>query len=153
MTPASTTDRIHKEITLRAPRARIWRALTDAGEFGAWFGVELDSGFQAGQTVRGRITSPGCESLRFEATVEWLRPEESFAFRWSPCGDGTQPAAADAPSTLVEFRLDGVDGAVRLTVTESGFDTLPADQRRELFARNEGGWAIQVENFRRHVDG
>jgi uncharacterized protein YndB with AHSA1/START domain len=32
----TSTDRIEKTILLRAPRSRVWRALTDAWEFGAW---------------------------------------------------------------------------------------------------------------------
>jgi uncharacterized protein YndB with AHSA1/START domain len=31
------TDRIEKQILLRASKSRVWRALTDADEFGAWF--------------------------------------------------------------------------------------------------------------------
>jgi uncharacterized protein YndB with AHSA1/START domain len=34
-----TSDRIEKQIVLKAPRARVWKSLTDAREFGAWFGV------------------------------------------------------------------------------------------------------------------
>ena len=36
-----STDRIEREILLKAPRARVWRALSDAEEFGDWFGVAL----------------------------------------------------------------------------------------------------------------
>ena len=32
------TDRIEKQIVLKAPRARVWRAISDKTEFGAWFG-------------------------------------------------------------------------------------------------------------------
>ena len=35
-------DRIEKQIELKAPVARVWRALTDYREFGDWFGVKLD---------------------------------------------------------------------------------------------------------------
>ena len=36
-----TTDRIEKKITLRAPRSRVWRAISRSEEFGAWFRVAL----------------------------------------------------------------------------------------------------------------
>jgi hypothetical protein len=49
-------DRIEKQILLRAPLARVWQALTDASEFGAWFGVKLDGPFKAGARVTGRIS-------------------------------------------------------------------------------------------------
>ena len=37
----TSTDRIEKQVVLRAPRAKVWRALADAPRFGAWFGVDL----------------------------------------------------------------------------------------------------------------
>jgi len=54
-TMTTNTDRIEKQILLRAPRARVWRALTDADEFGSWFGVKLDGPFIAGAIRRGVI--------------------------------------------------------------------------------------------------
>src|ERR1700741_4371732 len=55
----STSDRIEKQIVLKAPRARVWKALTDTREFGAWFGVELRGEFKEGETLRGKITTKG----------------------------------------------------------------------------------------------
>jgi uncharacterized protein YndB with AHSA1/START domain len=37
-----TNDRIEKEVVLRAPLDRVWRAISDADEFGRWFGVRFD---------------------------------------------------------------------------------------------------------------
>jgi len=37
----TTTDRIAKEIVLRAPLARVWRAISDPDEFGSWFRVDM----------------------------------------------------------------------------------------------------------------
>src|SRR4051812_40206530 len=66
----SSTDRIQKQVRLKAPRSRVWRALTDAQEFGTWFRVKLETGFAVGQVACGHITYPGYEHLKFEATVE-----------------------------------------------------------------------------------
>ena len=49
-------DRIEKQIELKAPRARVWRALTDYREFSEWFCVKLENPFVPGQTPRGQIT-------------------------------------------------------------------------------------------------
>lgn len=35
------TDRIERHILLKAPRSQVWRALSNAEEFGDWFGVAL----------------------------------------------------------------------------------------------------------------
>ena len=53
MSVAAVNDRIEKKILLRAPRARVWKALTDAAEFGTWFGVRFDGPFVAGAPMRG----------------------------------------------------------------------------------------------------
>ena len=61
----ASTDRIERKILLKAPRSRVWRALSNAEEFGNWFGVALKGkAFVAGQRVQGHITYPGYEHLR-----------------------------------------------------------------------------------------
>jgi hypothetical protein len=62
-------DRIEKRLDLRAPRSRVWRAIANAEEFGAWFGVRIDGAFTPGTSVQGRITSPGYEHLTQEMTM------------------------------------------------------------------------------------
>src|SRR5512139_3094913 len=146
MTNASS-DRIEKEILLRAPRARVWRALTNAEEFGTWFRVKLDGGFAVGQRLTGRITYPGYEHLTFELTVERMEPEEEFAYRWHPYPADPKVDYSQEPMTLVEFRLEQVTGGTRLTVVESGFDRIPAGRRAEAFRMNNDGWAEQLGNI------
>jgi len=147
----SSTDRIEKTVHLRAPVARVWRALTDAAEFGAWFRVKLEGPFAVGATVRGRITYPGYERLTMEVLVERMDRERLFAFRWHPAAIEPGADYSAEPTTLVEFRLDEEAGGTRLTVVESGFDRLPAARRSEAFRINEGGWSEQLRNIERHV--
>ena len=149
----SSTDSIHKDITLRTPPSRVWRALTDSAEFGEWFGVRLEGTFRVGEIIRGRITNPGCEHMILEARVERMEPERYFAFRWHPRDIDADVDRWTQPSTLVEFRLEAAGDGTLLRVTESGFDAIPAEHRNDAFTRNEGGWAIQVENIKRHLDG
>ena len=153
MTESSSTDRIHEEITLRAPRSRVWRALTDSAEFGEWFGVRLEGPFRIGEEIQGKITHPGYEHLTFKASVERMSSEQSFAFRWRPQAIDPEVDYSGEPTTLVEFRLEEAGEGTLLTVSESGFDAIPEEQRGDAFVRNEGGWAGQVENIRRHVGG
>jgi hypothetical protein len=54
-------------------------------------------------------------------------------------------------STLVEFRLEPMEGGTRLRLTESGFDKVPAARRDEAFLRNDGGWTQQMKNIESHV--
>jgi len=98
-------DRIEKQIELKAPIARVWRALTDHREFGKWFGVNLEAPFVPGQTARGRITYPGYEQYTLEAVVQKMEPERLFSFTWHPYAVDSQKDYSKEPSTLVEFRL------------------------------------------------
>jgi uncharacterized protein YndB with AHSA1/START domain len=147
------TDRIEKNILLRAPRERVWRALTDAREFGAWFRVKLEGDFAVGKRVAGRITYPGFEHLTMELTVERMDTGQLFSFRWHPYAVDPEKDYSSEPTTLVEFRLEEVAEGTRLTVVESGFDHVPAERRAEAFRMNGNGWATQMENIRQHVSG
>jgi uncharacterized protein YndB with AHSA1/START domain len=151
--PMTATDRIEKQTLLRAPRARVWRALTDAAEFGTWFRVKLEGGFAVGQRTRGRVTYPGYEHVTFEVVVERIEPERLFSFRWHPYAVDPAVDYSHEPTTLVEFRLEDAPGGTALTVVESGFDRLPPGRRDEAFRMNEGGWKVQMENIRCHVAG
>ena len=51
-----STDRIEKQVVLRAPLDRVWRAVSDAEHFGRWFGVRFDGPFVAGKPVTATIT-------------------------------------------------------------------------------------------------
>ena len=147
----SSTDRIEKEIQLRAPRSRVWRALANAEEFGQWFRVKLDGGFAEGATVRGRILYPGYEHLTMEIFVERMDPERLFSYRWHPYAIDAKVDYSQEPTTLVEFRIEDAKNGTRLTVVESGFDRIPLARRAEAFRMNDRGWTEQLANIERHV--
>src|SRR5437868_4219807 len=145
------TDRIEKTIELDAPISRVWRALTDHHEFGAWFRVRLDGPFVPGQVSRGQITYPGYEHVKWEAVVQKMEPERLFSFTWPQPKSLDQTDYSNEPTTLVEFRLEKTANGTLLVLTESGFDKLPADRRLDAFRRNEGGWTEQMKNIEKHV--
>jgi uncharacterized protein YndB with AHSA1/START domain len=155
MNDSTKTDRIERSIDIKAPRARVWRALADAAEFGSWFGVKLEEqAFVAGQPVRGHITHPGYEHLRFEARVERVEPEQLLSFYWHPYAIDPAVDYTQEEPTLVSFTLeDGPENGTRLTVVESGFDKVPPQRRDEAFRMNSQGWDAQVINIARHVAG
>jgi uncharacterized protein YndB with AHSA1/START domain len=149
------TDRIEKKIRLRAPVARVWRALTDHAEFGLWFGVKFDRPFTPGAAMRGTIVGTTVDpeiakaqkaygDKPFEITIEQMIPEKLFSFRWHPHAMEPGVDYSGEPTTLVEFALSEVAGGVELTVTESGFDRIPLARRAQAFQANEQGWGIQV---------
>ncbi len=148
-------DRIEKRIELRAPISRVWRALTNPREFGEWFCVKIDGPFAVGQVSRGHIIHPGYEHVKWEALIQKMEPERLFSFSWPhpKSFDKAEysPDYSNEPVTLVEFRLERTATGTLLTVTESGFDKLPADRRLRAFRDNEGGWAQQMKNIEAYV--
>ncbi|MGA2907430.1 MAG: SRPBCC family protein [Terracidiphilus sp.] len=144
-------NKIEKQIELNAPVSRVWRALTDYREFGEWFRVALEGPFVVGQPARGHITWPGYEHLVWEAVVQKMEPEKLFSFTWHPYSVDPAVDYSKEPPTLVEFRLEPTATGTRLTLTESGFENVPAHRRAEAFRMNEGGWAQQMKNIETHV--
>jgi uncharacterized protein YndB with AHSA1/START domain len=148
------TDRIEKNILLQAPLRRVWLALADAAEFGAWFGVKFDGPFTPGATVRGVIAptvvnaevakgQKQFEGAPFEIAIERMEPERLLAFRSHWQGD----------ATLVVFTLEETAAGVMLTVTESGFDQMPLERRAKMFAANEEGWSVMVKVIEEYLAG
>jgi uncharacterized protein YndB with AHSA1/START domain len=158
---------------LNASPARVWRALTDAREFGQWFGVELEGTFVEGERIAATFAHEIDEVALAEyqrklglkpskikqpegrltfCTVERVEPERYFSFRWSPYGIDAEADPQNEPQTLVEFRLEPAAEGTLLTIVESGFDRVPAHRRERAFRMNEGGWSAQAQNVKRHVE-
>ena len=146
-----TTDRIEKHFEVSATRSRVWRAISDSAEFGAWFGMTLDRPFAPGATVFGRLTIPGYDHITVEIQVERLEPESYFSYRWHPYPMNPAIDYKAEPTTLVEFRLEETAGGTAIAITESGFDRLPASRRAEAFRMNKGGWDSQARKLASHV--
>jgi uncharacterized protein YndB with AHSA1/START domain len=148
---AVETDRIQKQILLRAPRSRVWRALSDAKEFGSWFGMDLRGSFVPGARVRGRVTHPGYEHLTVDIEVERMEPERLFSWRWHPAPVEPGTDYSKEPTTLVVFELEEKSGGTLLTVVESGFDRLPAARRAQAYRLNDEGWGMQMTFIEKHL--
>jgi uncharacterized protein YndB with AHSA1/START domain len=147
-----STDRIERNILLKAPRSRVWRALSNAEEFGDWFGVALKGKtFAAGKRVQGQITHPGYEHVVWDVLIERLEPERLLSWRWHPAAVEPSVDYSKEPTTLVVFELKEVEGGTLLSVVESGFDSLPPSRRLDAFRMNSGGWDQQMKRIEKHV--
>jgi uncharacterized protein YndB with AHSA1/START domain len=157
-----STDRIEKQVFLRAPVERVWRAIADSQEFGRWFGVQIDGPFVAGTSVTTTITGTTvddevAERQRPHAGVKsiWqivaVEPPRRFAYRWHPFAVDSDIGYDAEPTTLVEFTLSPAADGVLLTIVESGFDAIPATRRSAALEANSGGWAKQVELVRKYL--
>jgi uncharacterized protein YndB with AHSA1/START domain len=147
----NTTDRIEKEIVLRAPRSRVWRALADVEQFATWFGMKLEGTWAPGSRAHGHFTLSGHGDVTIEIAIERMDPESRLSYRWHPYAFEPGVDYSNEPTTLVEFQLEEIAGGTRLTVVESGFDGIPAARREEALRMNDAGWAEQLENIARYV--
>ncbi len=148
----TSTDRIERKVLINAQRARVWRALADAGEFGDWFGVNFKGKtFVAGKHIQGKITYPGYEHLNMDVLVERIVPEQLLSWRWHPAAIDPKVDYSQEPTTLVVFELKEVEGGTLLTVIESGLDNIPLARRADVFRMNSSGWDQQMENIKKHV--
>lgn len=150
MTAAAPTS-IEKSIHLAAPRSRVWRALTTASEFGAWFGMHLDGQFTAGQPIIGHMSSKTYGEFRMELLIGDISPETHFSYYWHPFEVDASIDYSVEPRTLVTFTLADQDGGTLLTVVESGFDGVPSARRGTAFEMNTRGWAAQLENIAKYL--
>jgi uncharacterized protein YndB with AHSA1/START domain len=156
-------DRIEKHVVIRAPRDRVWKALTDSKEFGRWFGVRFEGPFAPGRSVRGVITPSELATPEETAghpylgkpmvfQIERLDPPHRFSYRWQPIEGRKSIEAEDGPSTLVEFTLEETKDGTQLTVVETGFSAIPATHRKAAYESHDGGWTVQVDRVRVHIE-
>ncbi len=157
-----TNDRIEKEVVLRAPLERVWRAISDADEFGRWFGARFDGPFVAGASVTGVITPTTVDEDVARAQEPYagksdtwqivaVEPQRRLAFRWHPYGVEDDVDYSKEPTTLVEFTLTETNDGVLLRIVESGFEAIPAERRAAAFEANSEGWAAQTELVRKYL--
>ena len=157
-----STDRIEKQIVLRASRERVWRAISDAGAFGLWFGVAFDGPFVEGARLTGKITPTTVDpevakmqephsGMPFEWTVERVEPMQRLAFRWHPFAIDPAVDYSKEPATLIEFELHDTPGGILLRISESGFDQIPLARRAKAFTANERGWEIQTTLIEKYL--
>lgn len=158
----SQTDRIEKKILLRAPLERVWQAVSDAKQFGTWFGVEFDEPFAPDASITGRIVPTKVDAevakmqephtgMACDITVDRIEPMNLFSFRWHPYAVESDGEYSKERTTLVTFRLEDAPDGTLLTITESGFDRIPLARRAEAFASNEQGWAIQTTLIEKYL--
>jgi uncharacterized protein YndB with AHSA1/START domain len=157
-----STDRIDKQILLRAPRERVWAAVSDAQAFGIWFGVAFDGPFVAGKRLTGKIVPTRMDEAiakmqepytgkAYDWTVERIEPMQRISFRWHPYAIEEGVDYSNEPTTLIEFVLEDAPGGILLKISESGFDHLPLARRAKAFKANDGGWEMQTRLIEKYL--
>lgn len=144
----ASMNTIEQQVTIKAPRSRVWKAITTPSELSTWFRCTLSTkDFRVGETINGVSTYPGHEGTPFTIEIVEKVPEQRFSWRWHPghsdLGD---------PPTMVSFTLEEVAGGTLVTVTESGFEHISLERRAKAFEGNTKGWEIQLRNVHDYVE-
>jgi uncharacterized protein YndB with AHSA1/START domain len=146
----SEMSKIEKRMLLRAPRAKVWRALTHVPEFAKWFGVTMEGEFQPGARLEMTATKDG-STMVVHVTIEQMEPESLFSWRWHPGVPRDDVDYSAEPTTLVEFHLEESTEGTLLTVKESGFDQISLTRRASVFGDNDRGWDGQMKSLAKYV--
>lgn len=116
------------------PLDKVWRALTDASALGRWL-METDFVPEPGRAFTmwcddgaGGREVYRCRLLEYE-------PKRRMLWSWR------LESRAGEPATTVEFRLEGVAGGTRLTVTHSG------ERDEATIERFKSGWPWKLEQL------
>ncbi|MHC8491835.1 SRPBCC family protein [Thalassospira sp. SM2505] len=146
------SNTIEKSIEIKASRSRVWKALTDSKEFGAWFGINIEGPFKVGKVSSGKITIEGFTHVPWNSTIKAMEEPSYFAYTWHPYAVDPDVDYSGEPETLVEFWLEESDGQTSVRVRETGFDNLPPHRIADALRANTHGWGAQLENIKKHVE-
>lgn len=132
-------DRIEKEVTLKAPIERVWRALTTVDEFERWFGIRLAAPFETGKTVEGVVTARRQERWLLSRDLPVMlctalaidRPHR-LRFQWSPSGDSNAGCSDWKPSAIIDIRLVSREEETILSMRETGLGNFPEAMRGQV---------------------
>jgi uncharacterized protein YndB with AHSA1/START domain len=128
---------------LPAPRAEVFKAMTDPEELAQWWGprgfstarVDLDP--RPGGSLLIEMQPPEGEAFKLSGEFLQVEPPQRliYTFRWDP-------PDPDDRETVVTLSLEEQDGGTQIELTQGEFTT---DERRTL---HEGGWADSFERLR-----
>jgi uncharacterized protein YndB with AHSA1/START domain len=124
---------IRHSVLIRAPREKVWAALTTAEGFDGWWGTrgsEIDLRPGGRLTLRWRDWEAEKEHNHDQhgVVIEVVRPQR-FVYQWGSSTDDM---------TTVEFDLLERDDGTLLRLREHGF--APTAKGRQSFGGNSLGW-------------
>ncbi|HKY52658.1 MAG TPA: SRPBCC domain-containing protein, partial [Anaerolineales bacterium] len=125
---------------------RVWSAITDPTQLEMWFSPGTSwklTALEAG----GRLFIPDPETGD-ETNVQVIQlvdPPQRFVTHSLP----TSPGSSEVTAYLLQEEKDGT----RLTITNSGYELLPADARWSAMEQNAFGFGMMLENLRAYIEG
>lgn len=136
---------VERSIWIAAPRERVWRAVTDPAQLENWFSPGTSwklTALEAG----GRLFIPDPETGAETnvQVIELVDPPQRFVSH----------SLSETPgsSEVTAYLLQEERGGTRLTITNSGYNLLPDDERWSTMEQNAFGFGMMLENLRAYVE-
>lgn len=132
-------DEIRREMHLKAPLEKVWRAVSEPSGITEWFCDRIDGTLEQGSHA---LFTWGKHTVN--VLVVTVMPHQEFAFRWRPGSTGTTGEIVPGePTTLVRFVIEEEPGGTKVEMIETGFASLPASYL-EAFGENTQGWEEEL---------
>lgn len=142
------TIAVERSIWIAAPRERAWHAVTEPEHLDQWYAAyyrwDIPS-LQVGTTVK--FYNKDDDTDVQIATIEIFDPPRQFTLRWQP--DKQYPAM----TLVTTFMLEEENGGTRVTISESGYEAIPDDERQQWFDATANGYTMSMENLKAHLEG
>lgn len=122
---------VSHSLRVAATPDRVWGALTDPAELIQWYAPgcrwQIEA-LAAGAGVRFFNTETDVQA----ATIDTIVPHSRFALRWTP--DPALPVA----TLLTAYALEPTPDGTIVTLTHTGYESVPAESRAEWLAADQG---------------
>ena len=136
---------VKSSIWIAAPRERVWRAVTEPEQIGRWFspGMQWHStALEVGAKLF--VVNPETGAEMYVQIIELVDPPHQIAMR-------SEPELPETPR-VITWTLDEENGGTRVTVTETGFDLMPENVRRQRMEQDAMGFDMLLENLKAHAE-
>jgi uncharacterized protein YndB with AHSA1/START domain len=137
--------RTEESITINAPIAKVWEALTTPEVIKQWFfGVDTETDWKPGSPIVHRGEYQGRPYEDRGTILEVEPPWRLVHTHWSPAS-----GRPDTPENheRVTWELSERDGGTELTIMESN---LPSEEARDTSVKN---WRMVLESLKRLLEG
>ena len=144
MTMPTSDHVVSASVRVAAPVTRVWRAITEPGELIQWYAPGCRWEIPA-LRVAAPVRFFNSETDVQSAIIERCAPPRELVLRWTP-----DPAMPNI--TLVNtYELRSDEGGTLVTISQSGYASVPEGQRAEWIRADEGAFPAIASALAAHL--
>lgn len=130
-------NEIKREIIINASQELIYEHISNPKKVTLWFPNTIEGNYEVGEQPIFGFGEHGKNQIHIVAA----KPYNYFSYRWVPGANHFLGDVRKVPNTLVEFKIEELENnTCKLTLIESGFESLPPEIMESSFNQNSGGW-------------